>query len=246
MVKVRDFAILAAVLLLFFGAGFAVGWKSHRNGQISQDKPKVDTLYQRDTIVAETVKETQIPRGYELVASDVLRTYQNLVDLYRDSLSRVPVLVEVHDTSYIAVPLSDFTFTDGKTYTAVVNGYNCKMLHHEAYHETLIVQQPQLYNPKWQISPVVGAVAGKDVLGVGAGLKLDAWQNRGSSRQVQAYGFIYANGMPATVSTAVSLSPITSSENDEQDTRVQSADLSPAGMGGSWCAYCRTSRPVRR
>lgn len=192
--KVRDFAILAAVLLLFFGAGFAVGWKSHRNGQISQDKPKVDTLYQRDTIVAETVKETQIPRGYELVASDVLRTYQNLVDLYRDSLSRVPVLVEVHDTSYIAVPLSDYTFTDNATYKAVVNGYNCKLLHHESYQETKIVQQPQLYNPKWQFSPVVGAVAGRDVLGVGVGLKLDAWQNRWQFSPSAGYGFIYANG----------------------------------------------------
>lgn len=194
MVRVKDILIFVAVLLLFFGAGFAAGRKSHRNAPILNDKPKVDTLYQRDTIVAETVKETQIPRGYELVASEVLHTYKNLVDLYRDSLSRVPVLVEVHDTAYIAVPLSDYTFTDNKTYTAVVNGYNCKMLRHEAYNETMIVQRPQLYNPKWQLSPVVGAVAGKDVLGVGAGLKLDVWQNRWQFSPSAGYGFVYANG----------------------------------------------------
>ena len=194
MVRVKDLLILVAVLLLFFGAGFAIGSKSHRNSHISQDKPKVDTLYQRDTIDAEMVKETQIPRGFELVASDVLRTYQSLVDLYRDSLSRVPVLVEVHDTSYIAVPLSDYTFTDDKTYRAVVNGYNVKMLRHESYQETKIIQQPQLYYPKWQISPAVGAVAGRDVFGVGAGVGLDVWQDRWQFSPSVGYGFFYANG----------------------------------------------------
>lgn len=194
MVRAKELLISLGILLLCFGAGFLVGHKTHRNGQIPRETIRIDTLTIRDTVVDYKSKEVAIPAGYKLLAVAEVESLNRAVAAFKDSLRRKPAVVMVHDTTYIAVPYQDYTFTDGKTYAFAVNGYDVTFLRHESYQETKVVQVTQPYSPKWQFSPVFSAVAAKDVLGVGAGLKLDLWQNKWQFSPSVGYGLIYAGG----------------------------------------------------
>ena len=189
--KLRDILIALGILLLLFGAGFLTGRKTAKSGPVT---PQVDTVTIRDTIIDYKPQQAAIPHGYELVPSGTLHIYEEVLAAYKDSLARKPMLVEYHDTTFIAVPIDQTTFTDNKTYKCVVEGYASKMLWHESYQETKIVKVPQLYNPKWQFSPAVSAFVGKDILAVGAGLKLDVWQGKWQFSPSLSYCWGYSNG----------------------------------------------------
>lgn len=189
--KLRDILIALGILLLLFGAGFLTGRKTAKSGPVT---PQVDTVTIRDTIIDYKPQQAAIPNGYELVPSGTLHIYEEVLAAYKDSLARKPMLVEYHDTTFIAVPIDQTTFTDNKTYKCVVEGYASKMLWHESYQETKIVKVPQLYNPKWQFSPAVSAFVGKDILAVGAGLKLDVWQGKWQFSPSLSYCWGYSNG----------------------------------------------------
>lgn len=189
--KLRDILIALGILFLLFGAGFLTGRKTAKSGPVT---PQVDTVTIRDTIIDYKPQQAAIPNGYELVPSGTLHIYEEVLAAYKDSLARKPMLVEYHDTTFIAVPIDQTTFTDNKTYKCVVEGYASKMLWHESYQETKIVKVPQLYNPKWQFSPAVSAFVGKDILAVGAGLKLDVWQGKWQFSPSLSYCWGYSNG----------------------------------------------------
>ena len=201
MVNIKHIIIALGILLLLFGAGFLTGRKTARNGQISPDKPEPDTATVTSTIVDDSPKEeAAIPKGWELVPTARIREYEEVIAAYKDSLARKPLIVTgvpgvtEHNSQFIAVPISQSTFTDNKTYKCVVEGYASKMLWHESYQETKIVKVPQLYNPKWQFSPAVSAFVGKDILAVGAGLKLDVWQGKWQFSPSLSYCWGYSNG----------------------------------------------------
>lgn len=191
MVNIKHIIIALGILLLLFGAGFLAGRKTAKSGPIT---PQVDTVPIRDTLIDYKPQQAAIPNGYELVPSGTLHIYEEVLAAYKDSLARKPMLVEYHDTTFIAVPIDQTTFTDNKTYKCVVEGYASKMLWHESYQETKIVKVPQLYNPKWQFSPAVSAFVGKDILAVGAGLKLDVWQGKWQFSPSLSYCWGYSNG----------------------------------------------------
>lgn len=191
MVNIKHILIALGILLLIFGAGFLTGRKTARNGPVT---PQEDTVTIRDTIIDYKPQQAAIPNGYELVPSGTLHIYEEVLAAYKDSLARKPMLVEYHDTTFIAVPIDQTTFTDNKTYKCLVEGYASKMLWHESYQETKIVKVPQLYNPKWQFSPAVSAFVGKDILAVGAGLKLDVWQGKWQFSPGLSYCWGYSNG----------------------------------------------------
>lgn len=181
---------LVAATALFF-TGFGIGRKTAR---IEPPTPQVDTITIRDTIVDYKPKEVAIPAGYELVpvgTSDKIAILQDVILEQESQLLAKPTLVEVHDTTYIAVPMSKTTFTDDKTYKCEVLGYGTKMLWHESYQETSYIKVPELYTPKWAFSPVFDALAGKDVLAVGAGFRLDLWQGKWQFSPKAGYGLLY-------------------------------------------------------
>ena len=187
MVKVKDTLILLGIMLLIFGAGFLVGRKSHRNGQNSEVKPKPDTLIIRDTIVSEKAVKTKIPKGYELVAATTL-------DSLRNQTTEVPVIVTEHDTIYIAVPMSQYTFTDNKTYKAELSGYNVQMLRHESFQETKVVTQYVATPPKWAISGDLRAFCMKDEVSLGIGVKASLWQNKWRFSPFVGYAVYHNSG----------------------------------------------------
>lgn len=190
MVKLRHILICMGVLLLTFGAGCLCG---RRNSARNTPVPRVDTLLVRDTIVDHSPQGTAIPAGYELVPVGKMDCYEDMVsqlsaDLYKEQ-HKEPVLVHVHDTTYIAVPLTKTTFTDDKTYKCEVLGYDTKMLWHESYQETAYITKtvavPTL--PKLAVSPDFSAFATRTVFGLGAGLRLDVW--RGNWRFSPSLGY---------------------------------------------------------
>ncbi len=152
------------ILILVFGSGFLAGHKSHKNGPNPSVRVEVDTLIIRDTIVAEKVKETQIPKGYELAPAGTARrlaSYEELAHLYEDSLHRQPEIVTVRDTAYIVVPMSEYTFTDDTTFACAVKGYNVQMLWHKSYVTQRIVTMTRYKeSSKWGF----GIAAGPGVL----------------------------------------------------------------------------------
>ena len=152
------------------------------------DNPKIDTILVRDTIVSEIAKEVAIPNGYELVATTTLKNYDEVLAAYKDSLERKPVLVTVHDTAYIAVPINEYTFTDDKTYAAVLSGYDVKMLRHESYQETAFITRPVPYLPKISFSPVLSAFGTKDIFFTGAGAEVEIRGGKWALRPSLGYG----------------------------------------------------------
>jgi hypothetical protein len=165
------------LLLLLFVAGFYFG---HRNAEKNAPVPQVDTVTVHDTITDYKPIATPIPAGFELVPASLISGYDNIIAAYKDSLQRKPVLVTLHDTTYIAVPMTRTTFTDNKTYKCEVQGYDTKMLWHESYQETKYITKtmevPTL--PKLVISPDFSAFAAGKVFGMGAGVKVDAWAGK--------------------------------------------------------------------
>ena len=144
---------LVAATALFF-TGFGIGRKTAR---IEPPTPQVDTITICDTIVDYKPKEAAIPAGFELVpvgTSDKIALLEDVILEQESQLLAKPTIVEVHDTTYIAVPMSKTTFTDDKTYKCEVLGYGTKMLWHESYQETYYIKVPELYSPKWAFSPV--------------------------------------------------------------------------------------------
>lgn len=142
--------------------------------------PQVDTVIVRDTVtVSGSEPELVIPNGYELVPVGKVQLYEDMVsqlsrDLYEKEHPE-PVLVQVHDTTYIMVPMLDYTFTDHKTYEYAVRGYGVTELWHKSFQETTtITQRVPEYRPySWTLWPKVGAFAGKGILGLQAGIGAD-------------------------------------------------------------------------
>lgn len=169
--------IALGILLLLFGAGFYFG---HRNAEKNAPVPRVDTLTVHDTIIDYKPIAAPVPAGYELVPASIISGYDDMIAAYKDSLQRKPTLVTLHDTTYIAVPMTRTTFTDNKTYKCEVQGYDTKMLWHESYQQTKYITKttevPTL--PKLAISPDFSAFATRAVFGMGAGVKLDVWAGK--------------------------------------------------------------------
>jgi hypothetical protein len=191
MKKLYNILALLVVLALIFATGFFFG---HRNAEKNAPVPQVDTLTIRDTIIDYKPTAATTPAGYELVPTGTLDVYEYFLNAYKDSLERErkPTLVTVHDTTYIAVPLSRSLFTDHKTYECEVEGYGTKMLWHKSFQETNYItntlEVPTL--PKLAISPDLSAFASKNVLGVSAGVRLDVWSGKWRFSPMVGYALI--------------------------------------------------------
>lgn len=185
--------IAIGLLLLLFFAGFYFG---HRNAEKNAPVPQVDTVTVHDTITDYKPIATPIPAGFELVPASLISGYDNIIAAYKDSLQRKPALVTLHDTTYIAVPMTRTTFTDNKTYKCEVQGYDTKMLWHESYQETKYITKttevPTL--PKLVISPDFSAIVSKDIFFLGAGVKLDVWAGNWRFSPGVDYGLIWNGG----------------------------------------------------
>ena len=188
--KLRNILILIAVVAALCGLSFFFG---RRNALNSLPAPQVDTVTIRDTIVDYQPIEASIPAGFELVPAGTIRVYDAVLKAYKDSLDRKPALVTLHDTTFIAVPLSKTTFTDDKTYKCEVLGYGTKMLWHESYQETNYITKtteiPTI--PKFAISPDFSALVGPKVFFLGAGVKLDIWAGNWRFSPGLDYGLIW-------------------------------------------------------
>lgn len=189
MKKLYSILILIAVIAVVAVSCFFLG---RRNAIKNAPAPQVDTVTVRDTIVDYKPIEASIPAGYELVPAGTLNVYEEVLSAYKDSLAQKPMLVTVHDTTYIAVPLSKTTFTDDKTYKCEVLGYGTKMLWHESYQETAYITKtttvPAL--PKLALSPNLSAFATPKVFGLSAGLKVDVWSGNWRFSPGVAYSLI--------------------------------------------------------
>lgn len=184
------FILLIVGILLLFGAGFLVGRKTaHPEAPV----PQVDTVTIRDTIVDYKPQETSIPAGFKLIAVSQIEDYEKTIAEFQDSLNAKPTLVTIHDTTFIVVPLTDKTFTDGKTYECVVRGYDTKMLWHKSFQETKIVTEHYPVPPKWSLSPYVGASFTPGFLSATAGIKMDFWCDRWQFSPSVGYGMTFAD-----------------------------------------------------
>ncbi|MGN1155675.1 MAG: DUF6808 domain-containing protein [Agathobacter sp.] len=189
--KLRCILICLGLLLLTFGAGVLFGRCSRKRGETPPLCFKPDTTIIHDTIVDDKPKETLIPKGYELVPAGTLQNYNKMLAAYKDSLKRKPMLVEIHDTTYIAVPISEHTFTDDKTYKAVISGYDVKMIRHESFQETNIITKPVAVPPTFAISGGISAFGVGNVLGVGACVEASLRQGKWTLRPGIGYGLNY-------------------------------------------------------
>lgn len=145
--------------------------------------PQVDTTTVLDTLTAPGSDPVAvIPDGFELVpvgTATKVALYEDMVVQLSSALYDLehpkPELVEIHDTTYIVVPMRDYTFTDHKTYEYAVRGYGVTELWHKSFQETTtITQRVPEYRPySWTLWPKVGAFAGKGILGLQAGIGAD-------------------------------------------------------------------------
>lgn len=189
--KLKKIRLLLGLLLLIFGAGVLVGRCGRRNGPNFSASAKSDTLLIRDTIIDYRPKQATIPAGYELVPAGTLQIYERMLAQYKDSLQRKPVLVEYHDTSYIAVPMSLTTFTDNATYKCLVEGYNSKMLWHESFQEKQIITKPVSVPPVFAISGGFSAFGVGKVFGIGLGVDCEIRRGKWLFRPGIGYGLNY-------------------------------------------------------
>lgn len=202
MADIKTIAIAAVAgivaAIACFGGGIIT--ERARNSRIPHESPQVDTLYAHDTITLTTAKETRIPRGWELMpagTSEKLASYEELVSLYKDSLGRKPVVVEIRDTTYIAVPITEHTFTDDKTYSCGVSGYDVKMLWHKSYQTTAYIPTTAYRPYKWTAFPFVEVGVGSDFIAASAGVGLDldmSANDRWRFVPELGYNWLYANG----------------------------------------------------
>lgn len=146
----------------------------------SDTPPQVDTVIVRDTVtVSGSEPELIIPDGYELVPVGKVQLYEDMVsqlsrDLYEKEHPK-PQLVQVHDTTYIAVPMQEFRFTDKKTYEYAVRGYGVTELWHKSFQETTTITQtvPEFKPYSWTLWPKIEMYAGQGFLGARAALGAD-------------------------------------------------------------------------
>ena len=185
------FILLIVGILLLFGAGFLVGRKTtHPEAPV----PQVDTITIRDTIVDYKPQETSIPAGFKLIPVSQIEDYEKALAEFHDSLSAKPKIVTCHDTSYIAVPISRYHFTDKKTYECEATGYDVKMLWHKSFQETKYITDTYPVPPKFALSPFVGGrlyLPGTFYLG--AGIRTDFWSGRWQFSPSVGYGMTFAD-----------------------------------------------------
>ena len=200
MNKIFQVILVFVILSALYATGFFFG---RRNALNSLPAPQVDTVTIRDTTWDYSPEKTVLPAGYELVPADTLRLlddfsllladYSTEIGELRDSLERKPKIVSYHDTTYIAVPISKYNFTDHKTYECEVTGYDVKMLWHKSIQETQYITKtvsvPTL--PKFAISPDFSALVGPKVFFLGAGVKLDIWAGNWRFSPGLDYGLIW-------------------------------------------------------
>lgn len=171
--------LLAASLLLGYGM---VKIDRHLRAP-SGTPPQRDTVTVHDTVtVTGSDPVSAVPDGFELVpvgTATKVALYEDMVVQLSSALYDLehpkPELVEIHDTTYIVVPMTDYTFTDNKTYEYAVRGYGVTELWHKSFQETTtITQRVPEYRPySWTLWPKVGAFAGKGILGLQAGIGAD-------------------------------------------------------------------------
>ncbi len=187
--------IFTGILLAIFAAGFLFGSKSHRNAPNSDVNTKCDTIVIRDTIVDNNPQSVTIPKGFELVKSEKIQEYETLIERYQNRLVEKPMIVTLRDTLYLAVPISETTYTDGKTYKCAVEGYRTKMLWHESYQQaTYITKTVPAQSPKWAFSPYMGASYSIGSVGMGIGVKMDFWHGKWAFSPNVGYGAYTSGG----------------------------------------------------
>ena len=188
---VKEFLLFLGILLLLFGAGFLSG---RRNALRNIPEPQKDTVTIRDTITDYKPQETSIPDGFKLIPVSQIEDYEKALAEFRDSLSAKPKIVTYHDTSYIAVPISKYHFTDKKTYECEATGYDVKMLWHKSFQETKYITDTYPIPPKFALSPFVGGrlyLPGTFYLG--AGIRADFWSGRWQFSPSVGYGMTFAD-----------------------------------------------------
>ena len=169
----------------------------------SDTPPQMDTVFVRDTsMTIGSDPVSVVPDGFELVpvgtSQKLRRNFATIAEL-RDSLASLkPVLVQVHDTAYIAVPMTEYTFTDGKNYEYSVRGYNVTELWHKSYTQSQIITQTRTdYRPyAFSLWPKIGAYGGRDFISasVGIGADIAVSDNRRWTLSPEAgYGLLYVN-----------------------------------------------------
>lgn len=172
----------------------------------SDTPPQVDTVTVHDTVTVNGSDPVSVvPDGYELVpvgtSQELRRSFATIAEL-RDSLASVkPVLVAVHDTTYVAIPMQEYTFTDHKTYEYAVRGYGVTELWHKSFTETTTITQTVTeYSPiAFALWPKLGAYGGRDFIAAYAGIGADIAVSR-DRRWVfspeAGYGLLHANKSP--------------------------------------------------
>ena len=194
---------LAVCLLVSLLLGFVMIRIDRRLRAPSDTPPQVDTVTVHDTVtVSGNEPVSVIPDGFELVPVGKIQLYEDMVtqlsrDLYEKEHPQ-PVLVQIHDTTFVAVPMQEYRFTDKKTYEYAVRGYGVTELWHKSFQETTIITQtvPEFHPYSWTLGPALGAYGGKDFAALTAGIALDIGfgKNRRWVFSPEAgYGLLYAN-----------------------------------------------------
>lgn len=191
----RNCLTYIGISLVFLGVGFLFGSVSRRNAPNSEVKEKVDTVIVRDTLVDYNPQVNVIPKGWQLVKSETIEEYETLIERYQNRLVEKPMIVTVRDTLYLAVPITETTYTDGKTYKCAVEGYRTKMLWHESYQQaTYVTKTVPAESPKWAISPYLGASYSIGSIGMGVGVKMDFWYGKWALSPNVGYGAYTSGG----------------------------------------------------
>jgi len=186
----KNVLIALGVIALMFLGGFLTGRCTRSCPQ--PPAPQVDTVYVADTIKVDNPKPvSEVPDGYELVPIGTVDEYAGTVEELMAALAAKPTVVTIHDTTFIAVPMSNHTFTDNKTYKAIVRGYNVSMLHHETYQETITITKTKTVPPKWAIMPQISAFYSPIGVGMAAGIKAEIWAKKWQIEPIAEYGFFY-------------------------------------------------------
>ena len=145
--------------------------------------PQADTVTVHDTVtVTGSDPSSVVPDGFELVPAGTMEKigcYEDMVsqlsrDLYEKEHPE-PMLVQVHDTTYIVVPLQEYTFTDNKTYEMAVKGYDVELLWHKSFQESTTVTQrvPEYRDFAFTLYPKLGILGGTRFFAAQAGIGLD-------------------------------------------------------------------------
>lgn len=138
---IRHWLILLAMLLVYLGIGFLVGYKCGRKPPQTIEKIKVDTLARIDTIV----REKPIP-----------------MLVYKDRWDTVEVQTIQHDTILAEIPIERKVYAEDSLYYASVSGFRPSL-------DTLIVfpktttitidRTKYVQPPKWSFGITAGPSA---------------------------------------------------------------------------------------